>query len=131
MNTLERLLLVISDPAKDSSPLVVFVRSSACFFINLSLLGTSCRPHYHPTLSANASLAITSPRLPSSLRPHAKRRDSFSLFVLMSLSFGGLGIMSMRRTYSNWSDIVQGSGEVKSLFFGLLVIIVVLILGEF
>lgn len=39
--------------------------------------------------------------------------------------------MSVRRTYSNWSDIVQGSGEVKSLFFALLVIIVVLVLGEF
>ncbi|KAF7979094.1 hypothetical protein HWV62_43612 [Athelia sp. TMB] len=47
----------------------------------------------------------------------------------MSLSFGGLGIMSIRRTYSDWSDIVQGSGEVKSLFFALIVFVVVGVLA--
>jgi hypothetical protein len=48
----------------------------------------------------------------------------------MSLSFGGLGIMSLRRSLAQWSDIMHGKGEIRSLFFALLVFVVVLFLGE-
>ena len=90
-------------------------------------------PYSNPTLSTHHLNSFLPPphRSNPSLISHSRsRRAGDILFVLMSISFAGLGIMSIHRSLDEWSDIVQGKGEIRSLFFALLVSVVVLVLGE-
>jgi hypothetical protein len=82
------------------------------------------------TLSTNQLTLATPPPASASPRTLSKRRDSFSFSLLMTLSFGALGILSLRKSIAQWSDIMHGKGEIRSLFFALLVFLVVLVLGE-
>ncbi|KIM83287.1 hypothetical protein PILCRDRAFT_439222 [Piloderma croceum F 1598] len=47
----------------------------------------------------------------------------------MTFSFAGLGIMSIQRSIAHWSDIIHGKGEIRSIFFALLLFVVVLVLA--
>jgi len=87
------------------------------------------------TLSAvpsNTTLStIFLPSSPAPSRPHlSKRRDSFSFFLFMTVSFAGLGIMSIQRSMAHWSDIMHGNGEIRSIFFALLLFVFAVVLGE-
>jgi len=78
---------------------------------------------------SNTTLS-TIPSSPAPSRPHlSKRRDSFS-FLFMTISFAGLGIMSLQRSMAHWSDIMHGNGEIRSIFFALLLFVFAVVLGE-
>ena len=107
-------------------------RANKIFADQLLLVCTYPRGAVPPntTLSANHPPSIPAPS-PCPARPaFSKRRDSFSFFLLMTFSFAGLGIMSIQRSIAHWSDIMHGKGEIRSIFFALLLFVVVLVLGE-
>lgn len=58
---------------------------------------------------------------------NSPRRDT--LFLMMSISFGGLGLMSIRRPFSELAAIVLGKGDIQSMFCVVVFCIVFFVLG--
>ncbi|THU95358.1 hypothetical protein K435DRAFT_819750 [Dendrothele bispora CBS 962.96] len=63
----------------------------------------------------------------SSTLQKSNRRDS--LFLLMSISFGGLGLVSLRRPFTEVVGMFLGKGDVQSLFCLVVFCIVFLVLA--
>lgn len=56
-------------------------------------------------------------------------RDFF--FILMSISFGGLGLMSLRNPFAELVSMVFGKTDLRSLFCLLVFFIVISVLGQY
>jgi hypothetical protein len=101
------------------------------FRLLLFTLGTHlCRPL--ATLSTQLPAARSrspSRGSPFQSKPKSRRRDS--IFVLMSISFGGLGVISLRRPFTELSHMILGRGEFRpSTLYVFIFCVVLLVIGE-
>jgi len=62
--------------------------------------------------------------------PKLTQSSSTSPILLMSLSFGGLGLISLWTPLYFWDDSAHARNEFRSFVFALVFVAVVLILGE-
>ena len=63
------------------------------------------------------------------VRSSVCRRDS--LVFIMSVSLGGLGILSIHNPFAELAAIVLGKGDIRSLFCLIVFLIVAFVLGMY
>jgi hypothetical protein len=54
-----------------------------------------------------------------------------SIFLFMGVSIGGLGVMSLRSSFSEVTPVALVKGDIRTVMGGTICLIVLLILGEF
>lgn len=134
-------LLAVTWPSVELNPAPIYLQSTAFLVVISDLNGFLsllflCKSQLgiqlgSPLATLSAQLHLGRPFSawdPASILAKSSWRDL--LFLLMSISFGGLGLMSLRNPFAELVGAVLGKTDLRSMFCLVVCFIIVFVLGQ-